>query len=230
VREGSRSDLLGKLRRNIGSPAKYSLFGAPRTLAFEGISDINLFSAFNEYIEQNGTKYLNKDSYSVNSFNGISKAPEFCKTFKTLKVDFVLVVDSGSATLEMQKKLENGDFGKYFVEINEVLGKDGDMEDLCDPILYHKAFELAYKGILSTLPTFEEIEKIGKNKKIITRYDEWFKRNSKEFNKTIVAQQMFNILMREDIRKNINAKLIEDSVNNFKKLIEIVNKGFLNLL
>ena len=51
VRSNSRSDLLGKIRRNIGSPARYSLFDAPKTVAFEGISDINIFSALNEFLE-----------------------------------------------------------------------------------------------------------------------------------------------------------------------------------
>jgi len=141
VHSESKRDLLDKIRKNIGSPARYSLFGAPRTIAFEGQSDIVLFSAFNEYLEQHGEEYLNKDSYSVNAFNGISKAPEFCDLYKNLGLDCVLVVDSGRKTREMQPKLNNGDFEKYFIEIKEFTEKDEtDMEDIIEPKLYHFVF------------------------------------------------------------------------------------------
>ncbi len=237
VKSDSRADLLERIRRNIGSPARYSLFGAPRTVAFEGESDMNIFSAFNEYLEQKGTDHLNKDTYSINSFNGITNAPDFCKLYKNLKLDFILLVDSGTATIEMKKRLDEGDYEKYFVEIKEIINRDGDTEDLCNPKLYHKAFELAYKGIIPNLPTFEEIEEIGENKKLVNRYNEWFKSNTElpkpkskesikppELNKTIVAQQMFNILMQEEIKKTIEPELIENSTKNFIKLNGLIQE------
>src|SRR5690348_261343 len=98
VRPNTRGDLMNKIRRNIGSPAKYSLFGAPQTINFEGISDMHFFSAFNEFFEQINLEYLNKDSYSINAIDSLNEAPVFCKLYKNLGLDFIIVVDSGSKT------------------------------------------------------------------------------------------------------------------------------------
>lgn len=226
LRSDPRSDFFEKIRRNIGSPAKYSLFGAPRTVAFEGISDMNIISAFNEYLEQQGLDHLNKDSYSINAFNGINNAPEFCKLFKNLGIDFVLVVDSGSDIVDMKKKMDKSDYAKYFIEIKDVINEEGDIEDLIEPRLYHLAFERAYKNILDDIPTLEAIEKRGKNKKTVKKYSEWFVYNGTEFNKTIVAQQMFNLLMHDTDADHIGKDIIERSTANFIKLFNLIQKKF----
>lgn len=226
VKTDSRADLLNKIRKNIGSPAKYSLFGAPRTVSFEGISDMNIFSAFNEYFEQKRNDFLNKDTASINSFNGLDKAPDTCKLYKDLGLEFVLVVDSGSATKDMKQRLEDGNFKTYFVEIKDILDKtEVDMEDLIEPKLYYQAFEMAYKPILDQVPSFEEIESIGSGKKLVQRYARWFSDNRKgEFNKTIVAEQMFNVLMKSDV--DDETEEIKKSVENFLKLITAIQNKF----
>ena len=174
VRSNSRSDLLGEIRRSIGSPARYSLFGAPKTVAFEGISDINIFSALNEFLEQKGLNHLNKDSYSINAFNGMGNASEFCFYLKNLGVNFVLIVDSSTAISNVKKVGEDSDYQKYFVEISEVINKAGDIEDLIHPKLYHLSFGMAYKPILKDIPSLEEIEQTRENKKLIHKYEGWF--------------------------------------------------------
>ena len=224
VRNQSRHDLLNTIRRNIGSPARYSLFGAPRTLAFEGVSDTYLVSAVNEYFDQEGLIDLNKDSYSINAINGIDKAPEFCKFYKEIGLDFVIVVDSGTETEKMKKNLEKDDSDKYFIEIKDISGKEGDMEDLFDPELYYLAFQLAYKPILSSMPDFKDIED-GSNKKLISKYDKWFSSKGKEFNKTLVAQQMFNVMMSPDHRTS-KKEAFDKTKNNFIKLFKSINKKF----
>ena len=225
VRSKSRHDLLDVIRRNIGSPARYSLFGAPRTLGFEGISDTYIVSSVNEYLIQQGIdSSLHKDSYSINAINGIDKSPEFCKFYKEIGLEFVLVVDSGSETIDMKKNLESEDFDKYFVEIRQIIEKDGDIEDLIDPKLYYLAFESAYKYILETVPKQEEIDK-DSNKKRITNYDNWFKNKNLKFNKTIVAQQMFKIMMDEKLRLDEH-QAFTNTVTNFSKLFEIINKKY----
>lgn len=223
VRSDTRLDLLDKIRRNIGSPAKYSLFGAPRTIAVEGISDINLISVINEHFEQKEDFFLNKDSYSINAFNGISNAPEFCKLLKNLGVDFIMLVDSGNATESMKKNLEKGDFEKYFVEIKDIIDKEGDIEDLFDPKIYYLAFRDVYKNILENVPSFEEIQERGSYKKTIKRYDDWFKSNDKEFNKTIVAQQMFKVIMQENTRE-IEKDAFQKTIDNFSKLFTLIKE------
>ena len=223
VRSDTRLDLLDKIRRNIGSPAKYSLFGAPRSINFEGISDINLISALNEHFEQQEDFFLNKDSYSINAFNGISNAPEFCKIYKNLGIDFTMVVDSGDGTELMKKNLEDGDFEKHFIEIKQVLDKYGDTEDLFDPKIYHLAFETAYKNILEHVPTLEEIQKKGTGKKTVNKYEDWFKSIDKEFNKTIVSQQMFKVIMQDNIRE-IEKDAFRKTVENFTKLFTLLEE------
>lgn len=223
VRSDTRLDLLDKIRRNIGSPAKYSLFGAPRTIAFEGVSDINLISVINEHFEQQEDLFLNKDSYSINAFNGISNAPEFCKIYKNLGVEFIMIVDSGDGTESMKKKLEDGDFEKYFIEIKQVLGKEGDTEDLFDPKIYHLAFQAAYKSILGSVSSLQEIEKKGSGKKTVNKYDDWFKSIDKEFNKTIVSQQMFKVIMQDNTREN-EKEAFQKTVDSFTKLFNLIKE------
>lgn len=224
VKSKSRHDLLNVIRKNIGSPARYSLFGAPRTLAFEGVSDTYIVSAVNEYLAQQGDSYLHKDSYSINAINGIDKAPEFCKFYKEIGLDFVIVVDSGSETLTMKGNLEDDDFEKHFVEINEITEKDSDTEDLVDPKLYYLAFASAYEHILDSVPSQDEIDS-DSNKKRITNYDRWFESKELSFNKTIVAQQMFKIIMDESTQKN-EKEAIANTIKNFLKLFKLINKKY----
>ena len=224
VRSKSRHDLLDVIRKNIGSPARYSLFGAPRTLAFEGVSDTYLVSAVNEYMDQQGIPYLHKDSYSINAINGIDKSPEFSKFYKEIELDFVIVVDSGSETMEMKNNLADGDFDKYFVEINQITSKDSDTEDLVDAKLYYLAFVSAYKHILDSVPNQDEIDN-DSNKKRMTNYNRWFKSKELCFNKTIVAQQMFQIMMDESIQNN-EKEAFGNTVKNFSKLFKLINKQY----
>ena len=74
-----------------GRPARYSLFGAPRTIAFEGVSDVYAASALNELLEQKGDGSLHKDSFSINAFEGIGNAPDIYEMLRGLGVDFVIM-------------------------------------------------------------------------------------------------------------------------------------------
>ncbi|EQD80938.1 ATP-dependent OLD family endonuclease, partial [mine drainage metagenome] len=71
------SGILARIREYIGSPARYSLYGGIRMLLFEGINDLDIFLAFNEYLERNGKKHLNRDLYSVDNIAGISNAIDY---------------------------------------------------------------------------------------------------------------------------------------------------------
>ncbi len=226
VRGDSRSDLLERVRRNIGSPAKYSLFGAPRTVAFEGISDMDTISAFNEYLEQRGLAHLHKDLFSINCINGIDGAPDFCRLFKTLGIDFVIVVDSGQKTQDIRQKVPDEDYSRHFVEIKEVIDRDGDTEDLLDPNLYYRAFRMAYEDILEQVPEVEELDTLGRNRKTVNKYDDWFRNKGKEFNKTLVSRQMFKLLMMNSNRDKSEQELVDKSVENVVKLFDIITGRF----
>ena len=224
VKDKTKYDRLDVIRRNIGSPARYSLFGAPRTLAFEGVSDIYIISAVNEYMAQQGIQCLHKDSYTINAINGIDKAPEFSKFHKEMGLDFVIVVDSGFETPKMKERLDDGDFDKHFIQINQITDKDSDTEDLIDSKLYYLAFVSAYKHILDLVPSQEEIDNNPARKRI-TNYKNWFKSIERNYDKTLVAQQMFRITMDESIQTS-EQEALKNTVSNFSKLFELIKKKY----
>lgn len=227
VRSNTRGDLMNKIRRNIGSPAKYSLFGAPQTINFEGISDMHFFSAFNEFFEQINLEYLNKDSYSINALDSMNEAPISCKLYKNLGFNFVIIVDSGQKTRDMIKKLESDDYSKFFIEIKQITGTDEcDIEDMIAPDLYYEVFKKAYEKILDEVPPIEKIEK-NNNDKRVTKYSDWFKSKGDvgEFNKTLVAYQMFDVLMSKK-ENEINSTPIKKTCDNFLKLMHAIQDKF----
>ena len=189
---------LEAIMKSIGSPARYSLFGAPRMVCFEGPSDTYIVSAVNEYLSQGGAaRHLDKDTYSINSFGGIDAAPQACRLYGDLGLEFVLVVDSGAETESMKKKLgKDCIFEEHFVEMRQVAGRDAGMEDIVDRDLYYEAFRLAYGAVLEDrLPAVDEIDCTLRRKRA-DNYAEWFEKNGRgAFKKTLVAQQMFKVMV-----------------------------------
>ena len=222
VSDSSGHDLLDSIRKNIGSPARYSLFGAPVTVLLEGPSDVNIVSAVNEYVErQNGSdKYLHKDSFSVNTINGVSKAPGNFRLYKQLGLQFVIVVDSGTATEEMKKKIDSASWEEHFVEIKQITGKDGDTEDMVHPQLYYAAFKSAYSKILDRVPRFDEIESQGADKKRMSQYERWFGGHG-GFDKVLVSNQMFKVLMERNVG-GLEPEWLSSTVRNFELLFEAI--------
>ena len=218
VRNMPGLDMAGTVLKYIGSPARYSLFGAPRTILFEGVSDTNIVSAVNEYRQLHcKDNYLKRDMFSINAVGGLGNAPLFCKLYRNLKLDFVIVTDSGTATEDMKKKLQDGDYER-FVEIKQVLGRDGDIEDLVDPGLYHEAFRRAYSGVLGEVPSLAEIESSGGDRKRVNQYEEWFRRHGKSFSKALVAQCMFDVLISNPAEREPAKYTTERFVALFKEI------------
>ena len=48
----------------------------------------------------------------------------------------------------------------------------------------------------------------------------------KKFNKTLVAQQFFSLLMQDDARHKIENESLEQTTINFTKLIGLIKKKF----
>ena len=221
----SSRGLLETIMKNIGSPARYSLFGAPRMVCFEGASDTYIASAVNEYISQTGDEEsLDKDSYSLNSFGGVDAAPQACGLYKSLGLEFVMVVDSGTATEAMKRKL-GGEriFEEHFVELRQVLSRDADIEDMVDREIYYEAFRRAYGNMLAgSLPPLDVIDS-NLQKKRVNNYERWFLENKKgAFSKTLVAQQMFGVMMERDNGGTAKAVSLERTRKNFAELFRIV--------
>lgn len=194
-----RRGLLRTVMKNIGPPARYSLFGAPRTVGFEGAGEAYIALAANEYMSQAGAgPHLDRDSYSISSFGGLDAAPHACRLYGDLGLDFVLVVGSGAASEAMMRTLLDGDcsLGRHFVELRQVLGRDAGMEDMVGRALYHEAFRLAYGPVLAgRTPHIDDIDG-NLQRKRADNYAEWLENNGKgPFRRTLVAQQMFHVMM-----------------------------------
>lgn len=217
---------LESIMKNIGSPARYSLFGAPRMVCFEGPSDTYIASAANEYMLQGGVwPALDRDTYSINSIGGIDAAPQACRLYGDLGLEFILVVDSGTETERMKKRLDDDhDAKKRIVELRQVLGKDADMEGMVDRGLYYEAFRRAYRTILAEkLPPVDEIDG-NPGRKRANNYSDWFKKNSEgEFKKTLVAQQMFAVMMGRDGGAGAEkSAALDKTAGNFAGLFGII--------
>ena len=221
-----RRGLLRNVMKNIGSPAQYSLFGAPRTVGFEGASDTYAALAVNEYMSQAGAgNHLDRDSYSISSFGGLDAAPHACRLYGDLGLEFVLVIGSGAASNAMMQRLGSGcGPGRHFVELRQVLGRDAGMEDMVGRRLYYEAFRRAYGPVLAgRMPHIDDIDG-DRQRKRADNYAEWFEENGQgPFRRTLVAQQMFHVMMaRNGGGDAARAASLDETSANFAKLFGLV--------
>ena len=229
VQAASSNGMLETVMNSIGSPARYSLFGAPRTVSFEGASDTYIVSAVNEYMSRKDpTAALDRDVYSINTMNGITKAPYVLSMYKNLGLDFVIVVDRGRESKKVAARAGPEEFERYFVEIPEVEGKSNvDIEDLVDRTLYYEAFTEAYRGMLEHVPPIDEVDPKGEGKRS-DNYSRWFKESGKEYSKTLVAQRMFNVALGDKSggADSSKAKALERTSASFAGLFAAIRKKF----
>lgn len=195
-------------------------------VCLEGPSDTYVVSAVNEYLSQGGAmRHLDKDTYSINSFGGIDAAPQACRLYGDLGLEFVLVVGSGTETESMKRRLgKDCNFEERFVEMRQVAGRDAGMEDIVDRELYYEAFKLAYGAILKDrLPAVGEID-YSLRRRRADNYAEWFEKNGNgTFKKTLVAQQMFKVMVgRSRSEEPGRAAALERTAGNFARLFGLV--------
>ena len=203
VTAASSNGMLETVMKSIGSPARYSLFGAPRTIVFEGASDMYTVSAVNEYMTKTDPDAsLDGDVYSINSMSGITKARYVLSMYKNLDLDFTIVVDRGEESTEVAKRVGAEEFERRFVEIPAARGNaEADIEDLVDRTLYYEAFKEAYKGILDRMPSIDEIDADGRQKRS-DNYRRWFKSSGESYSKTLVAHRMFGVMINGESARN----------------------------
>ena len=196
VPAASLNGMLEAVMKSIGSPARYSLFGAPRTVVFEGASDMYIVSAVNEYMAKTDPDAsLDKDVYSINNMSGITKARYVLSMYKNMDLDFVIVVDRGKERRGLARRVGSAEFKRRFVEIPAAAGKtEADVEDLVDRLLYYEAFREAYRGILDRVPPIDEIDADGGRKRS-DNYLQWFKNSDESYSKTLVAHRMFDMVI-----------------------------------
>ena len=196
VPAASSNGMLETIMKSIGSPARYSLFGAPRTISFEGVSDMYIASAINEYLARaDPDAALDKDTYSISSVGGIEKARYTWQVYKNLGIHFVIVVDRGDQSSRIARDIGPEEFERRFVELPPVPGKARtDIEDLVDRALYYEAFECTYRHILDAVPPIDEIDGDGGQRRSVN-YSRWFERSDMSFDKALVAQRMFSVML-----------------------------------
>lgn len=229
VQAASANGMLETVMNSIGSPARYSLFGAPRTVSFEGASDVYITSAVNEYmIAARPGASLDKNVYSITSMDGITKARYALSMYKNLGLDFAIVVDRGRESREVVGKVGIAEFERRFVEIPAVAGKDeADIEDLVDRSLYYEAFKAAYKGILDRMPPIDEIDADGGRR--ADNYRRWLKDSGREYGKALVAQHMFGVMINGgDAARNDpdRTRAVEGTCDAFASLFAAVKAKY----
>ncbi len=207
-----------EISKHIGSPAKYSLFGAPIIIHFEGPSDYRFMAALNEFAIDSNRKFLDPDIFSIDDMGGIDNAKNIMKICKSLGLEFYLVVDGGSKSRALKTDL-GSDFEKYFIPLTDVIDKDAvDVEDLIDPELYYELFKLTYSEI--DVPELSEI--MDDDKKTVTCYSKWLKENDHgSLNKVGISKFLMNIIKSPNAKDHV---ALERTLKNYEKLVKLINK------
>ena len=196
VSAAASDGMLEATMKGIGSPARYSLFGAPRTVSFEGASEMYIAAAANEYLARtNPDAALDKDTYSIGSAGGMEMARYIWQVYRGLGLDFAIVVGRGGRSPGLARDLGQEEFERRFVELPPVPGKrETGIEDLVDGALYYEAFERTCRHILDAVPDIGEIDGDGGQRRSVN-YSRWLERSGKPLDRALVAQRMFDVML-----------------------------------
>lgn len=196
VSAAASDGMLEATMKGIGSPARYSLFGAPRTVSFEGASEMYIAAAANEYLARtNPDAALDKDTYSIDSVEGTEMARHAWQVYRGLGLDFAIVVGRGGRSTGLARDLGQEEFERRFVELPPVPGKrETGIEDLVDGALYYEAFERTCRHILDAVPDIGEIDGDGGQRRSVN-YSRWLERSGKPIDRALVAQRMFDVML-----------------------------------
>ena len=206
-----------QITKHVGSPAKYSLFGAPIVLFFEGTSDYRFITALNECAIRNNYPHLNTDIYSIDDLNGISNYIYMKKLCTSLGLNFCFIVDGGDISKNIRKQLPD-DFDKYFITMSDITDKTpSDIEDLIDPMLYYGLFKHVHSDV--PIPNFDKINH-GK-KRILDVYSEILKDTEICVRKNDVARCLMDVVKKQNLQDNTS---LQNTLKNYVKLVEKINK------
>ena len=165
---------------------------------------------------------FDKDIYSINAVNGIDESVYFNALLKVYKINYIILIDSNSNKVdEIRKKVGDEDFKNHFLEIREIINREGDIEDLIDEVTYYELFKLAYQNILKDLPSKDELMNGSGNLKIVNVYKEFCKKQGVDFNKVLISYHAFKII--NDVNQ-FSPESIENTLKNFSELISLVKK------
>lgn len=208
-----------EISKHIGSPAKYSLFGGPMIIHFEGRSDYRFVAALNEYAIDNERRHLDPDLYSIDDLGGIDNSRHMAKICEDLGLDFCFVVDGGAKSKSL--KTEMGEkFDRHFVEISEVVDKDvADIEDIIDCDLYRRLFEMRYPGLLP----HDDAGSPNGGKKRTTYYQELVRKALPEslLDKGGIAKYLMKLV--KDTPDDC-VEPLKRTMDNYERLVDLIEK------
>ena len=212
-----------QIAKYIGSPAKYSIFGAPMIIFCEGQSDYRFLTALNECAIRNNKPHLDTDIYSIDDISGIDNYKHMMKICDNLNLKFCFVVDGGEKSKTIQRDYKEK-FEKYFITLSDVIKKQCvDIEDLIHPKIYHNLFKQLHPDI--TVPPFESLH--FENKKTVNIYSEILKQNEIErFEKNDIARYFMDMVKTHDPSDSA----LNDTLENYVKLVNLIEKKRESLL
>lgn len=219
IKGGGIDSVRIEISKHIGSPAKYSLFGAPMTIHFEGRSDYQFIAALNEHAIDTGRRHLDPDLYSIDGLEGIDNSRYMMKICENLGLDFCFVVDGGPKSKSLKKELE-GKFDKHFVELSNVVGKEvADIEDIIDYRLYRHLFNMHYPGLLSSE---NDVPPNGARKRL-AYYQDLVKKHmpGSRIDKGGIAKYLVEVI--RDVPDECAAPL-ERTMENYERLVALIEE------
>ena len=206
-----------QITKYVGSPAKYSLFGAPIILFFEGSSDYRFITALNECAIRNNYSHLNTDLYSIDDLNGVGNCNYMKKICTDLGLNFCFIIDGGDESENIRKQCQD-DFDKYFITMSDITGNiPADIEDLIDPELYHDLFKCAHPDV--QIPDFVDLNQ--NKKKRVDVYSEILKDKGMDIKKNDVSRCLMSVVKNQNFQDNIP---LQNTLKNYVKLVEKINK------
>ena len=206
-----------QITKYVGSPAKYSLFGAPIILFFEGSSDYRFITALNECAIRNNYSHLNTDVYSIDDLNGIGNCNYMKKLCTDLDLNFCFIIDGGAESEAIRKQCQD-DFNKYFITMSDITGNiPADIEDLIDPKLYYDLFKRVHSDV--EIPNFVDLNQT--KKKRLDIYSEILKDKGIDIRKNDVSRCLMNVVKNQNLQDNVP---LQNTLKNYVKLVEKINE------
>ena len=208
-------DTLFPLQGALGYDLVQHLLIAKNNLIVEGISDFTYLKTLSDHIKEQGKEGLN-DKWSIVPVGGIDMIPAFVALLGGNHLDITVLVDSQSAGHQKLSTLaEKGYLSETgLITIGEILGKRlADIEDLFSVDDYLNLYNLAFGKELKR-------EALNGSDSIVSKISRIYKKENNTFNH---GKPAYYLLRNRD---TILPKLSDESINNFVKLFERINKTF----
>ena len=230
-------DSLQVIRASIGADVSDSLFGHKNNIIVEGFSDKVYLEAMSKYLKRKGKETININKVMIIGTGGADKVPYLLAWHRAEKYNSLALLDADNEGRKVIQEIEKRNFEVnrksdilILSEISEEFkGKDMEIEDLFDEEFYLMAVNKAYREIFENElgKTEIQLDEIPSNGLRTKRYSRFFRDNKLGgFDKVKVALEIKKILSRK--MSEDTEKMLEETINNFEKLFEIIKEKFKN--